>query len=223
MARWNTRTAPCTATGRAERDVSADLRGAILPPKTTHRVTITDPVKVGQLLRVIDSYDGYAVVAYALKLAPLTFVRPGELRGAEWAEFSFDKAEWRIPAGRMKMKEQHIVPLARQALEILDVLRNLNGHGKYLFPSVRTDTRFGMCKLSLNGVTVPALFIEQGRGHKPETVAGHIQASARLNSSIVKIGMGCAGSRMSRASRARLMYSPNASLYRESSMSDAGP
>ena len=79
------------ATDRAEHDISADLRGAIPPPKTKHHATITDPIKVGQLLRAIDSYDGYYIVASALKMAPLTFVRPGELRGAEWAEFDFDQ------------------------------------------------------------------------------------------------------------------------------------
>ncbi len=96
------------ATGRAEHD-SADLRGAIPPPKTKHQATIIDPVKVGQLLRAIDAYDGHFIVASALKLAPLTFVRPGEQRGAEWDEFDFDREEWRIPAARMKMNEQHIV------------------------------------------------------------------------------------------------------------------
>ncbi len=129
------------ATDRAERDISADLRGAIPPPKTTHRATITDPVKIGQLLRAIDSYEGYAIVTYAMKLAPLTFVRPGELRNAEWSEFNLEREEWRIPAARMKMKEQHIVPLARQALEIITQLKDVTGQGKYLFPSVRTADR----------------------------------------------------------------------------------
>ena len=129
------------ATGRAEHDISADLRGALKPRPRNHFATMTDPRQVGQLLRAIDSYQGQFPVACALKIAPLVFVRPSELRCAEWREFDFDKTEWRIPAERMKMKEQHIVPLARQTLEILHALHAVNGHGKYLFPSIRTKTR----------------------------------------------------------------------------------
>lgn len=102
------------ATGRAEHDVSADLRGALKPRPDNHFATITEPRKVGQLLRAIDSYQGQFPVVCALKLAPLVFVRPGELRRAQWCEFDFDRKEWRVPAKRMKMRIQHIVPLARQ-------------------------------------------------------------------------------------------------------------
>ncbi len=129
------------ATGRAEHDISADLRGALKPRPSNHFATITDPRQVGQLLRAIDSYQGQFPVACALKIAPLVFVRPGELRCAEWREFDFDKTEWRIPAERMKMREQHIVPLSKQALAILHILRTVNGMGKYLFPSIRTPER----------------------------------------------------------------------------------
>lgn len=87
------------ATGRAERDITADLRGALAPVPTKNRAAITDPGQVGELLRAIDGYQGEPVTAAALKLAPLTFVRPGELRGAEWREFDLDGAEWRIPGG----------------------------------------------------------------------------------------------------------------------------
>lgn len=122
------------ATGRAERDPSADLRGALAPVKQTHHATITDPKGVGALLRALEGYDGLEVTRCALRLAVLTFVRPGELRRAEWSEFDLDKAEWRIPAERMKMREQHIVPLCKQALAALRELKPITGAGKFLFP-----------------------------------------------------------------------------------------
>src|SRR5690606_4702863 len=114
---------------------------ALAPVATENRAAITDPAKVGELLRAIDAYQGQPAVMYALKLAPLVFVRPGELRGAEWSEFDFDGAEWRIPAERMKMAERHIVPLSTQAIALLDELKPLTGHGRFLFPSIRTAER----------------------------------------------------------------------------------
>jgi len=128
------------ATGRAERDPSADLRGALPPVKTLNRAAITDPVKAGELLRAIDNYRGSFVVQSALKFAPLVFVRPGELRHAEWSEIDFDKAEWNIPADKMKMKQPHLVPLSKQAIEILTEIKKLTGGGQYVFPG-RTSTR----------------------------------------------------------------------------------
>jgi integrase len=98
------------ATGRAERDISADLPGALVPVVSRNHASLTDPAEVDALLRAIDGYEGQPITAAALKLAPLVFVRPGELRGARWSEFDLDGAEWRIPAERMKMGEQHIVP-----------------------------------------------------------------------------------------------------------------
>ena len=103
------------ATGRVERDVSADLRGALPPARSTNFATITTPREIGQLLRAIDEYQGGLIVRSALQLAPLFFVRPGELRKAKWEEFDFARNEWRIPAERMKMRQAHIVPLAKQA------------------------------------------------------------------------------------------------------------
>ena len=131
------------ATGRAERDIAADLRGALAPVPTKNRAAITDPVRVGELLRAIDGYQGEAATAAALKLAPITFVRPGELRGAEWREFDLDGTEplWRIPGERMKMGTPHLVPLSRQAVAILTELHSLTGNGKLLFPSLRTRER----------------------------------------------------------------------------------
>lgn len=129
------------ATGRAERDPSVDLRGALTPVNLKHHASITDPVKVGCLLRAIDGYDGFYAIKSALRLAPLLFVRPGELRHAEWSEVDLVKAEWRIPAEKMKMKELHIVPLSVQALAILEELQPLTGNGQYLFPSIRTNRK----------------------------------------------------------------------------------
>jgi integrase len=129
------------ATGRAERDCAADLKGALPPYKKGHLAAITDPKKVTDLLRAIDGYEGSFVVKCALQLAPLFFVRPGEFRQAEWAEFDFEKAEWNIPGERMKMGEPHLVPLSNQAISILNNLHALTGEGRYLFPSYRSVAR----------------------------------------------------------------------------------
>ena len=129
------------ATGRSERDPTGDLRGSIPPTKQKHHASITDPREIGALLRAIDAYEGGLIVRCALRLAPLVFVRPGELRKAQWSEINWGKSEWVIPAERMKMREKHIVPLSRQSLEILRELQPLTGDGKYLFPSPRTSDR----------------------------------------------------------------------------------
>jgi len=131
------------ATGRTERDITQDLRGALTTPKPKSFAAIVEPRRIGELLRAIDDYQGQVATAFALKLAPLVFVRPGELRGAEWSEFMLDgkEPEWRIPSSRMKMGEQHIVPLSRQAVSLLRKLYDITGGGKFLFPSLRTNTR----------------------------------------------------------------------------------
>lgn len=129
------------ATGRAERDPSGDLRGALPPPKAKHHASITDPKAIGELLRAVDGYQGSPITKYALRLAPLLFVRPGELRKAEWSKFNLDGGEWRIPATRMKMREQHIVPLSTQAVIILQELQALTGGDQYVFPGARTNGR----------------------------------------------------------------------------------
>ena len=129
------------ATGRAERDPAADLRGALAPVVVRNHPAITEPARIGELLRAIYGYTGQPATEYALKLLPLTFVRPGELRAAEWAEFDLDGAEWRIPGARMKMREQHIVPLSTQAVSLLRELQPITGAGRYLFPSLRTGER----------------------------------------------------------------------------------
>lgn len=131
------------ATGRAERDITADLRGALAPVVVKNRAAITDPGKVGELMRAIDGYQGDPATCVALKLAPLTFVRPGELRGAEWREFDLDGAEWRIPGERMKVqtREPHIVPLCHQAVTVLRALEPVTGNGRLVFPSLRSRER----------------------------------------------------------------------------------
>jgi integrase len=137
------------ATGRAMRDVSADLRGALAPVVTKNHAAIIEPRKIGALLRAIDSYIGHPPTQAALKLAPLVFLRPGELRQGEWAEIDLDGAEWRIPASRMKMREHHIVPLATQSIAILRELHAITGRGRYVFPSPRSADR----PMSENSVT----------------------------------------------------------------------
>lgn len=127
------------ATGRAERDLSLDLKGALPPVKNTHFAAQTTPENLAKLLKTIQGYNGTFVVQSALKIAPLLFVRPGELRHAEWASICFEKAEWRYLV--TKTNSQHIVPLSRQALNILKELYPLTGSGKYVFPSARTPDR----------------------------------------------------------------------------------
>ena len=129
------------ATGRAERDPSMELRGALTTPQVRHRPTIVDPASIGALLRAIDGFDGQPTTRAALRLMAYVFVRPGELRHAEWKEFDLGAAVWSIPAGKMKMRRPHRVPLARQPLAVLRELQAITGNGRWLFPSVRTFTR----------------------------------------------------------------------------------
>lgn len=164
------------ATGRASRDPSADLRGALAPIVRTSRAAVTDPTKMGDLLRALDGYSGQFATRCALRLAPLLFVRPGELRHAEWAEFDLDGALWRIPASKMKMREEHLVPLAPQAVEILGELEPLTGRGRYLFPSLRSP-REPMSENTVNAAL-------RRLGYDKDTMTGHgfrAMASTRLN------------------------------------------
>ena len=129
------------ATGRADRNPAADLRGALPPVKQTHLAAITEPARVGELMRAIDSYQGSFVTKCALQIAPYVFQRPGELRSMEWAELDLDSAEWNIPADKMKMRVAHLVPLSRQVVSILREIEPLTGRGKYVFPGVRSRSR----------------------------------------------------------------------------------
>lgn len=164
------------ATGRAKHDPSADLKGALCPVKVTPRAALTAPAEVGELLRAIAGYSGGFVTRCALQLAPLVFVRPGELRRAEWAELDLDCAQWRIPAHKMKMREEHIVPLARQAVAILRDLQPLTGCGRYVFPSVRGASQ----PMSENTINAALRLL----GFDKATMTGHgfrALASTRLN------------------------------------------
>jgi integrase len=164
------------ATGRAERDPTADLRGALAPIKVTNRAAVTDPREVAQLLRALHGYQGHFIVEAALKLAPLVFVRPGELRGAEWAEIDLDAAEWRIAAHRTKMRRPHLVPLAKQAVAILREIEPLTGRNRYVFPSPRSTQR----PLSDNAITAALRRI----GYAGEQMSWHgfrAMASTLLN------------------------------------------
>jgi len=164
------------ATGRAERDPSVDLRGALTTPQVKHRATIIEPTAIGALLRTIEGFDGQPTKLAALRLAPLVFVRPGELRHAEWKEFDFDKAEWVIPAEKMKMPRQHRVPLARQTLAILKDLKTITGELRWLFPSVSSVMR------TISENTVNAAL--RRMGYAKDEMCGHgfrAMAATRLN------------------------------------------
>lgn len=158
------------ATGRAERDPCPDLRGALPPAKETNLPSITDPVQVGELLRAIQAFRGTFVVQSALRLAPLLFVRPGELRRAEWAGFDLDKAEWRYFV--TKTKTEHSVPLATQAVEILKELHALTGHGRYVFPG--RDPQKAMSEAAVN-----AALRRMGYDTKTEITGHGFRAMAR--------------------------------------------
>ena len=160
------------ATGRAERDPSGDLKGALPQPGEKHHAAITEPKEVAPLLRAIDGYQGHFVVKCALRLAPLFFVRPGELRNAEWAEIDLDEAVWNIPAHKMKMKQSHIVPLCKQAAQILTELKELTGASRYVFPSGRSFAR----PMSNNAI----LAALRRMGYDKDTMTGHgFRAMAR--------------------------------------------
>ena len=165
--------------GYCESDPTRDLKGAIVLPVAQHRAAVTDPAKLGELLRAIDAYQGTPVVRAALALAPLVFLRPGELRKAEWPEFDLDGATWTIPAARMKGRLKakltgpaHVVPLAPQAVAILRDLRPLTCKGRYVFPNPLTPER----PLSDNGV----LSALRRMGVPKDEMTGHgFRATAR--------------------------------------------
>ncbi len=129
------------ATGLAERDPAADLKGALTPPPKRHYASITEPKKVAKLLQDMEKCEASYVVYCALQITPHLFVRPGELRHAEWSEIDFEAKEWRIPAEKMKMKTTHIVPLSKQVFAMLKELHKYTGEGKYLFPAITSRLR----------------------------------------------------------------------------------
>jgi len=160
------------STGRAERDPSADLTGALKPPKTKNFAAITDPDGVGKLLLAIEGFRGTATVTAALSLSPLLFCRPGELRHMEWEEINWEGEQWEIPAEKMNIGQPHIVPLSKQAIIILEEHNLLTGHGKYVFPSARGASR----PLSDNGVRTALRTL----GYDNDTMTPHgFRATAR--------------------------------------------
>lgn len=160
------------ATGRTERDISSDLRGALPPVKPSHHAALTEPKEIGELLRAIDGYTGSLVTKCAMQLAPLVFLRPGELRNAEWVEIDLEKGEWNIPSEKMKMRQPHLVPLASQAVAVLREVKALTGLSRYVFPSARTGER----PMSNNAV----LAALRRMGYEKEEMSGHgFRAMAR--------------------------------------------
>lgn len=129
------------ATARVASDPTRDLRGALTAPTVTHYGAITDAKKAGELLRAIDDYEGSGITKLALQIAPYVFVRPGELRHAEWSEIDLEGALWIIPAGKMKMRKAHHVPLSTQVVQLFRQVRAITGPTGYVFPSVRTRVR----------------------------------------------------------------------------------
>jgi integrase len=174
------------ATARAKRDPAADLRGAFAPPAKRHFATLIEPARIGELMRAIHGYQGHFTTCAALRLAPLVFVRPGELRLAEWSELNLAAAEWRIPPARLKLRQAaklnstqpHVVPLSRQALEVLQELHRMTGRGRFLFPSIRTPDR-GMSDNTINAAL-------RRMGYDGTEIVGHgfrHMASTLLNES----------------------------------------
>lgn len=160
------------ATGRADRNPVTDLRGALATPPERHHAAITDPKQIGGLLRAIDAYHGSLPTKIALQLAPLTFVRPGELRHAEWSEIDLEAAEWNIPAGKMKMRQPHLVPLSRQAVDLLTELQPLTGRRQYVFPGGRSP-KVPMSNNALNAAL-------RRMGYDKDTMTAHgFRAMAR--------------------------------------------
>lgn len=137
------------ATLRADRNPADVLRGALIAPQVTHHAAILEPKKVGELMRAIEGYSGRPETKIALEVLPHVFVRPGELRKAEWSEFDFDTAVWRIPAVKMKMGQPHVVPLSKQSLAMFRSLREIGNSGNYLFPAPHTSKQ-PMCENTLN-------------------------------------------------------------------------
>lgn len=166
------------ATGRCKVDPTAILQGALITPKARHYAAILDPVKLGELMSVIAAYEGHPITKLALEFTPHVFVRPGELRHAEWDEFDFDKRIWTIPAGKMKARRTHVVPLSRQVLELLEQLKAVTGGKGYVFPALYTWKR----PMSENTINVALRRL----GYSKEEVTAHgfrSTASTLLNES----------------------------------------
>jgi integrase len=163
-------------TGRAERDPSVDLRGALTAPSVTHRAAVTDPKAIGELLRAIEAFSGQPATLAALRLMPLTLLRPGELRRASWSEVDLDGAIWRIPGERMKMRAAHLVPLSQQAIVVLRDLHLITGTRQLIFPGLRGASR-PMSENTINAAL-------RRLGYAKDEMTGHgfrAMAATRLN------------------------------------------
>ncbi len=161
---------------RVKADPTQELRGFLPGRKAKHFASITDPKQIAALLRAIAGYQGHSITQQALKLAPLVFVRPGELRHAEWSEIDLEAGEWRIPAAKMKMDRAHLVPLSKQAITVLKEIQPVTGKSRYVFPSLRTNAR----PMSENTVTGALRRL----GYSGDEMTGHgfrSLASTRLN------------------------------------------
>lgn len=177
------------STGRAVRDPTPDLKGALPSIQTKHMAAITDPVKVGELLRSIHSYSGHQETCCALKLLPLVFTRPGELRHAEWAEINYEKAIWIIPKEKMKKRRELQVPLSKQAIVILKEIEQLTGKWRYIFPSLRSRKRpmsnntinaafrrmgFTKEEITAHGLRTTASSLLNERGYNPDAIEAQL-------------------------------------------------
>ncbi|WPH15895.1 tyrosine-type recombinase/integrase [Variovorax paradoxus] len=176
------------ATARAPRDITADLKGALTPHKKRHFAAITDPAQLGTLIRVIRGYQGGAIVRTALQLAPMLFQRPNELRAAAWAEIDLDGALWTVPAARMKRRidgkqhgDPHLVPLPRQAVELLRQLHPITGQGALVFPGERSHER------PISDNTLRAALLTLGYGPTVQTVHGFRATARTLLAEVLEI------------------------------------
>ena len=166
------------AMGFCQNDPTAILQGALITPKARHYAAILEPEKLGELLRAVDGFECYPVTKLALKIAPHIFVRPGELRHGEWEEIDWDKATWTIPAGKMKARRTHVVPLSRQVLELFKQLKPVSGGKGFIFPAFHTRLR----PMSEN--TINAAFRRMGFTKDEVTAHGlRSTASTMLNES----------------------------------------
>ena len=182
------------ASGKAKYNVAGDLKDALKPVNAQHRATIIDTKKIGVLLRAIDEYQGHYPIVCALRIMPYVFVRSGELRCAVWEEFDLNRKEWRIPAERMKMRSPHVVPLARQVVEILQDLKLFSGNGQYLFPSTSSRNRpisdmamltairrigYGKEELSIHGFRSMASTLLNEQGYNRDWIERQLAHSER--------------------------------------------
>ena len=195
-------------TGRAGYNPAADLQGALVPVRAISFAALTDPVEVGGLLRAIDEYSGDMMTRCALKFAPLVFVRPKELRMAEWSEINLSRKQWLIPASKMKMRNDHIVPLSDQAIEVLKEVHPATGKGRYIFASVRNRDR-PMSDNTINAALRRMGFTKQEMtGHGFRAMASTLLNERGLNHDWIEIQLAHTESNKIRAAYNRAKYLP---------------